>query len=143
MAQREAHLQQEGGPGGRGTASLQVRPPRRPAACPWRSCGSRERLPSLHTAGRHIAGFWTCPQSSLCPPLPGSLTPSPSVCPSPDHALPHDPVLHLLPGRVPLDGLGHREEHQRAPGQVLRLHQEKRRLLCVVPRRGAPQAGVS
>ena len=78
-------------------------------------------------------------------PLSGVGAPlSPPPCPPLlDHALSHDPLLHLLSGRVSLDGLGHGEEHQRAPGQVLRLHQEKRRLLRVVPRSGTPQAGVS
>lgn len=90
------------------------------------------------TFARCIARFWRCPRE-----WPWSLTESTSASPFLDHALPHDPVLHLLSGRVPLDGLGHGEEHQRAPGQVLRLHQEKRRLLCVVPWSGTPQAGVS
>lgn len=60
-----------------------------------------------------------------------------------DHALPHDPLLHCVPGRVPVDGLGDGEEHQRTPGQVLRLHQEERWLMRLVPRSRAPQEGVS
>lgn len=60
-----------------------------------------------------------------------------------DHTLPHDPLLHCVPGRVPVDGLGDGEEHQWTPGQVLRLHQEERWLMRLVPWSRAPQEGVS
>uniref|UniRef100_A0A8B9R081 TIMP metallopeptidase inhibitor 2 n=1 Tax=Anas platyrhynchos TaxID=8839 RepID=A0A8B9R081_ANAPL len=60
-----------------------------------------------------------------------------------DLALPLHPVLRLLLGRVSLDRLGDGEDRGRAAGEALRLHQEERRLVRLVPRHGPPQARVS
>lgn len=61
---------------------------------------------------------------------------------SSDHSLHLHPLPDQRPLGVPVDGLGDGESRVRTAGPTLRLHQEERRLVCLVQRGGTTQKGL-
>lgn len=75
-------------------------------------------------------------------PPRGAALPSLMFVWSSDHSLHLHPLPDQRPLGVPVDGLGDGESRVRTAGPTLRLHQEERRLVCLVQRGGTTQKGL-